>query len=354
MARSVLVVDDAAFMRMMIRDILSKEGYVIQEAVNGRDAVDKYTEVKPDLVTLDITMPDGTVVPLWGFADVTAGSGDGVVKVPGPALDLSAADTNLTINLTNKLPMPVSVYIPGLQLAPAPATQNGRVMSFTAHAPAAPAGGQTTASFTFTGLKPGTFIYQSGTNPSAQIPMGLYGTVTVRPATANQAYVNAATAYDNEQVVVFSEIDPAFNSYVSSKGTTIDAVNKINYSLSYAPKYFLINGKTYPDTTNPAAQLVAPPAKKTLLRMVNAGSQNHVPTITGKPVKIIGEDGNFLTYARNELAPVLPAGKTLDAILDLSSVLPTEGNFFTIFDRRAWRASSSARRTLPDSLSTIL
>jgi two-component system chemotaxis response regulator CheY len=58
MPRSVLVVDDAAFMRMMIRDILSKEGYVIHEAVNGRDAVEKYLEVRPDLTTMDITMPE--------------------------------------------------------------------------------------------------------------------------------------------------------------------------------------------------------------------------------------------------------------------------------------------------------
>ncbi|MDO8964504.1 MAG: response regulator [Coriobacteriia bacterium] len=58
MSRTILVVDDAAFMRMMIRDILSKEGYLIQEAVNGRDAVDKYEELRPDLVTLDITMPE--------------------------------------------------------------------------------------------------------------------------------------------------------------------------------------------------------------------------------------------------------------------------------------------------------
>ncbi|MDY0341052.1 MAG: response regulator [Coriobacteriia bacterium] len=57
MARSVLVVDDAAFMRMMIRDILAREGYVIYEAVNGRDSVEKYIEVRPDLVTMDITMP---------------------------------------------------------------------------------------------------------------------------------------------------------------------------------------------------------------------------------------------------------------------------------------------------------
>ncbi|MBS3974961.1 MAG: response regulator [Actinobacteria bacterium] len=58
MSKTVLVVDDAAFMRMMIRDILSGEGFVIHEAVNGRDAVEKYGEVRPDLVTMDITMPE--------------------------------------------------------------------------------------------------------------------------------------------------------------------------------------------------------------------------------------------------------------------------------------------------------
>ncbi len=58
MSSTILVVDDAAFMRMMIRDILSKEGYVIEEAVNGRDAIAKYSETHPDLVTLDITMPE--------------------------------------------------------------------------------------------------------------------------------------------------------------------------------------------------------------------------------------------------------------------------------------------------------
>lgn len=58
MSRTILVVDDAAFMRMMIRDILAKEGYTIHEAVNGRDAIEKYAEIQPDLVTMDITMPE--------------------------------------------------------------------------------------------------------------------------------------------------------------------------------------------------------------------------------------------------------------------------------------------------------
>lgn len=58
MSETILVVDDAAFMRMMIRDILSKGGYTIHEAVNGRDAIEKYAELAPDLVTMDITMPE--------------------------------------------------------------------------------------------------------------------------------------------------------------------------------------------------------------------------------------------------------------------------------------------------------
>jgi two-component system chemotaxis response regulator CheY len=59
MAKSILICDDAAFMRMMIKDILVKNGYSIAgEAENGLKAIDKYTETKPDLVMMDITMPE--------------------------------------------------------------------------------------------------------------------------------------------------------------------------------------------------------------------------------------------------------------------------------------------------------
>ena len=57
MAR-VMIVDDALFMRKMLSDILKKEGYEIcAEAENGKDAIDKYQQVKPDVVTMDIVMP---------------------------------------------------------------------------------------------------------------------------------------------------------------------------------------------------------------------------------------------------------------------------------------------------------
>ncbi|HHY06626.1 MAG TPA: response regulator [Clostridia bacterium] len=58
MSQSILIVDDAAFMRMMLKEILAKNGYeVAGEAEDGISAVTKYRALKPDLVTMDITMP---------------------------------------------------------------------------------------------------------------------------------------------------------------------------------------------------------------------------------------------------------------------------------------------------------
>lgn len=55
----VLVCDDSAFMRMMLKRILSELGHqVVAEAANGNEAVDKYRRYKPDLTTMDITMPE--------------------------------------------------------------------------------------------------------------------------------------------------------------------------------------------------------------------------------------------------------------------------------------------------------
>ncbi len=58
---SVLIVDDAAFMRLAIKNVLVKNGFtVVADAKNGQEGVEKYIEYRPDIVTMDITMPDMT------------------------------------------------------------------------------------------------------------------------------------------------------------------------------------------------------------------------------------------------------------------------------------------------------
>ena len=82
MAKSILICDDAAFMRMMIKDILTKNGYTVAgEAENGVKAIEKYNEVHPDLVLMDITMPemDG-IQALMVIEAIQSGAKDFIVK----------------------------------------------------------------------------------------------------------------------------------------------------------------------------------------------------------------------------------------------------------------------------------
>ncbi len=59
MAKRVLITDDALFMRVTLRNILTKNGYeVVGEASNGRESVEMYKSLRPDIVTMDITMPE--------------------------------------------------------------------------------------------------------------------------------------------------------------------------------------------------------------------------------------------------------------------------------------------------------
>ncbi|HEY9069626.1 MAG TPA: response regulator [Candidatus Ozemobacteraceae bacterium] len=59
MAKTIMIVDDAAVMRYMLKNLLEKAGYkVVAEVANGADAVERYPILMPNLVTMDITMPD--------------------------------------------------------------------------------------------------------------------------------------------------------------------------------------------------------------------------------------------------------------------------------------------------------
>ncbi len=58
MARTAMICDDAQFMRAVIKQILSEKGFeVVGEADSGQEAIERYAELKPDLVTMDVVMP---------------------------------------------------------------------------------------------------------------------------------------------------------------------------------------------------------------------------------------------------------------------------------------------------------
>lgn len=291
-----------------------------------------------------ITMPDNSVVPVWGFAaDSTVGANDGVVTVPGPQLKASSGDT-LIINLNNRLAVPISIIIPGQRLTPTPTVVGGKVMSFANEVAAG-----TSATLVFSALKAGTFLYESGTNPAVQLPMGLYGSLVVGSGVTGQAYpstgTNPGTIYDSDEVLLFSDIlgrfDADRNKYVTYNKDLVDGKNPS--ITNYNPVYYLINGKSFPDTLTPG--ISAPPGKKTLLRLINASGHNYMPAISGTyydnavppqphafSTQVISEDGNLYRFAKPGTAMVLPAGKTLDAMLDLSGA--ASPGYYAVYDRR--------------------
>jgi FtsP/CotA-like multicopper oxidase with cupredoxin domain len=268
--------------------------------------------------TTTLTMPDGQPVAMWGFGLVGS-----PITVPGPPLTVQPG-TSLTINLTNDLPAstPVSVIIPGQAMpvsAPGAAPQvarnpDGRLRSFT-HETAA----GTTVSYVWSSIKPGTYLYLSGTHPAVQVQMGLYGSVKQEIAAGSEAY--PGVTYDQEITLLYSEIDPVLHAAVDAGtyGTTPSS------TINYDPKYFLVNGKPYPD----AVPLPAVNQGETVhIRLLNAGLQSHTPLFQGTHVRVVAEDGNLYPYAKERYAVLLAAGKTLDVSLTASAV-----GSYPIYDR---------------------
>lgn len=276
-----------------------------------------------DLVAgeFDTLMPDGVTVRMWGF-----GLSGQAVTVPGPVLTVPVGDHNLTINLTNNLPVPVSLVIPGLPSALTPVYHQagdpyaGRVRSLTAEA--APGGGQRT--YTWTDIRPGTFVYHSGTQMQIQIQMGLYGALK-HDFAASQAYADPATAYQTDIVLLYSEVDPSVHAAVQSG--EYGPSGTITSTVSYWPSYFLINGESYTPGQAPIPAGVV--GQKVLLRFLNAGLRTHVPIIHNHIGKLISEDGNLLPFFRDQYEVMLAAGKTSDLLLTPAAAGP-----ITVYDRK--------------------
>lgn len=278
-------------------------------------------------------MPDGTSVPMWGYAlDGTSCTAPPCLpSVPGPALVVPPGDTSLTVNLTNNLLEETSIVISGQSmptdslaaaLAPVKFTDSSgrqRVRSFTAEA----AVGGGTQSYTWNNLKPGTYLYHSGTHPQVQVQMGLYGAMT-HDAAAGLAY--AGVPYHSEvPPLVFSEVDPVLHAAVANGqyGPGLAVTSTIDY----APKYFLINGEDLSDAS--LALAAGSAGQTTLLRLLNAGLQSRSPVLQGHYMRLVAEDGNPYPHAREQYSAFLPALKTVDAV-----ITPAEAASYPIYDRR--------------------
>ncbi len=304
-----------------------------------------------------MTLPDGSAVPMWGYSCGAAvdrlhrnlrrvesrprsGWSPVVITVP--------TGEDLQINLTNNLTfgttsVPTSLVIVGqlggglgdvsqrTTTAPpnhsnaqsvtwpivdsttkgTPPTQGPRVQSFATEV----AAGATTP-LTWTAPRPGTYLLESGTHPSIQGPMGLYGMVVVTTApvgtTAGTAYPavgsTPAVTYNAEVPLLFSEIDPVQNNAVDTAVNTAGFSETMVWSgqpggcgnptsatyhqcyppaVNYTPLYYLINGVAFNKTSASASLFPTTPATgipltgKILVRLVNAGLRMHVPSIVG-------------------------------------------------------------------------
>lgn len=256
----------------------------------------------------------GAAVPIWGFVDTAGGpcTAGLATSLPGPVLE-AAAGATLTINLTNALPVPVSMFIPGLTknvadpLAPVVDVDGAGRERLASFDKTVPAGG--TASYSWDASE-GTYLYHSGADVRTQVPMGLYGALRVTGA--------GYPAVAQDEVLVFSEIDPALNANPAGFGGA--------RASNWNPRYFLINGATYAPA-NPAIAVNI--GEDVLLRFVNAGLETFVPTLDGGLyMDVIAEDGNLYPYPLTQYGIELTAGKTMDAIVNAGA----EGSY-ALYDR---------------------
>jgi hypothetical protein len=313
-------------------------------AVDQALAVEYWLRAAP--ASVEMPDPNGgqpVNVPMWGYARCGPSfAACDSVTVPGPALAVPPGEA-LTVHLLNDLPVRTSLVINGLIKPMSPVWDDGsigarpslaaRVRSFDSEA--AP-GGQ--AVYNWPAARPGTYLYQSGTQPQVQVQMGLYGAVTGNeidavaanaatgtPAVRGRIYPGAGYEFDNEATLLYSEIDPALHAAVDngSYGTAAGPTSTFNYQ----PKYFLVNGRPYPLGAPVITPAGAPGV--TLLRLLNAGLTTHVPMIDGAYWDVVAEDGRPYPYRRTQYTALLPAAKTLDVLFT-----PEAGVTYPIVDRR--------------------
>src|SRR5512143_2623383 len=353
------------------------------------------------------TLPDGQNIPMWGYSCGTvvapakcAASNPNAGTGWSPVVITVPSGQPLTITLTNSLSfttssgtnaIPTSLVIVGqlgggLGAAPTrtpspihaaqgptwpiagpagggnptftPPAQADRVQSFATEVAAG-----SSQDLTWNNLRPGTYLIESGTHPSIQGPMGLYGVLVVTDA----AY--PGVAYDADVTALLSEIDAVQNRAVDTAvhtagfsetkvwngqtgqcGDPTSAQANTCYppAVNYDPRYYLINGVSF-DRSNPARSALAVPATATsgnvLLRLVNAGLRMHVPAVVGLDMKLYAEDGNRLPgLPKVQNGVFMAAGKTYDVVINPPAATGSyTAATFPLFDRQLSLSTNNQR-----------
>lgn len=239
---------------------------------------------------------DGNSIYSWGYAN-----GDGPMQYPGVTMIVEQGAL-VTVNLTNQLPVPVSIVLPGQQDVSAVGGLPGILAN-----EARPG---ETVSYRFVASNPGTYIYHSGTRPELQVEMGLVGALIVRPAGFNvaspAAYAHPETAYDREVLFLLTEMDSRIHDTVELHG--IDALANTDFLTRYFPNYWFINGRNAPDTMAAAfvgwlpnqpynSMPVMQPGERLLMRVISGGRDLHPFHHHGNHARVIAKDGRLLESA---------------------------------------------------------
>ncbi|MBI4933606.1 MAG: multicopper oxidase domain-containing protein [Actinobacteria bacterium] len=306
-----------------------------------------------------INLPDGNSMLMWGYAN-----GNGAFQYPGPVMCVNEGDV-VTVTLRNQLAVRTSALFLGIDGvtangAPAQAQFDQTATTATLRSltdDVAPGGSIT---YKFTAGHPGTYLYESGTDPELQIEMGLVGSLIVYPTTPadtsdllGESVGHARLAYDDpnsrystehEYMVLLTELDPDVHYAVEEGGVLQSA----DYTEAYTPRYFLINGRSFPDTIAPngAGWLPAQPygalahVEPLQISATPTESDNPLPALIrylavgGEPYpfhphsnheKVIAKDGRLLSdggvdLSMEKFAITVDPGSTIDALFTWTNV----------------------------------
>jgi len=250
-----------------------------------------------------IQMPDMNSMYMWSY-------GSPNFQHPGPVLCVNQGDT-ATVTLQNSLPysLSTSIIFPGQEnvLADGAPSQPefDLVGNLTSLTKSAGAGGSVT--YRFVASRPGTFIYESGTDTKTQVPMGLFGALIVRPSLGASYVFNRADSQftpTEEFMALLSEIDP-YQHAAWEAGLNPGRNFNLN---TYRARYWMINGRGFPDSIadNGAPWLPVQPygalariypfdainhPYPAVERFINVGSEEYPFHPHGQNGLVIGRDG---------------------------------------------------------------